>query len=306
MYSFFLFFGTYLYYISGMTIFDSINHAMCSLSTGGFSTRLNSIGEYNSLSIQLVTIFLMIIGTTNFAVMLLFFKFKWRRFFRVSEIRFFFILLLITIPLVSLSLIYSLNLKTYDAFIYALFNLTSALSTTGYSTINYDIWPPFSLGIMILIMIIGGGIGSTAGGLKLNRVYLLVRFLEYTIKKQINSENRIQSQYYVKAQGKTKIDNKLYIEILGFIFVYLLILLIGALLISISEKENLTRSMFEFASALSTVGLSIGITGPNTKNITLIIEIIGMILGRLEIFIVFIAIYTGVLKISKIKKIWDK
>lgn len=104
MYTNFLIAGIAAYQIAGMELFDSIMHTMCALSTGGFSTKLNSMGEYNSFSIEIITILLMLIGTTNFAVLLLLAKRKWRQFIRVSEIRFMILVLFIFVPLTALSL----------------------------------------------------------------------------------------------------------------------------------------------------------------------------------------------------------
>ena len=153
MYLAFLLAGTAAYAIAGMPLFESICHAMCSLSTGGFSTRLNSIGEYRSLAIELVTIVLMLIGTTNFAVLLLLVRRKWRQALRVSELRFLFLLLIVFVPLIALSLSSGLGMGFGEAFRQALFNGASALSTTGYATMGYDSWPAFSLGILIVLII---------------------------------------------------------------------------------------------------------------------------------------------------------
>lgn len=100
--------------------------------------------------------------------------------------------------------------------------------------------------------------------------------------------------YYTKAQGKEKIDSNLIADTTGFVVCYLLLFVSGALLITLTESCGLMEGMFEFASALGTVGLSIGVTGPASSTWTLIVEMIGMILGRLEIFIVLIGLHSGI------------
>ena len=107
---------------------------------------------------------------------------------------------------------------------------------------------------------------------------------------------------YVKAQGRTKIDGELCSDTVGFVGCYLLLFVAGALLLTLTAGCDLERAMFEFASALGTVGLSIGLTGPMTNNATLIVEMVGMILGRLEIFIVLTGAYYGLLEIRKLSK----
>ena len=297
IYNGFLIVGTIFFYILGMNFFESLCHAMCALSTGGFSTRTNSIGEYNSLSIEIVTIILMLIGSTNFAVLLLLIKGKLKQVIKISEIRFFVILLLIFISVTAFSL-NGEGIGFGKAFRYSAFNIVSALSTAGYSTVGYTDWPPFTIGIMILLMLIGGGIGSTSGGIKLTRIYLTLRLAALNLKKKSLSQRNVTAPYYIKAQGKTKIDENVMSDLIGFVVFYTGIFIIGSLLMTLTENCNLTEAMFEFASAFGTVGLSIGITGTSTGTATLIIEMIGMLLGRLEIFIVLIGLCSGV-KVAK-------
>lgn len=302
MYMVYLVVGTIAYVFFGMSVFDAVNHAMCALSTGGFSTEYDSIGAYNSIAIEAVTIFLMIIGTTNFAVLLLVTKRKFRQVARVSEVRFLFILLIITVPLVAGSLASQLYLSFGEGLRQSLFNVVSALSTSGFSTMPYAKWPAFSIGMMIVLMIIGGGIGSTAGGIKLTRVYLMLRIMKENIKSRLSSSRTVSNPYFYRAQGKTYIDKSIESDTVGFIFCYMVTYVIGSLLITLSASCSLSDAMFDFASSLGTVGLSIGLTGPSTNNATLIIEIIGMFLGRLEIFIVIIGIHLSMKEVSNFIK----
>ena len=294
MYLAFLAAGTSAYRLAGMPLFDGVIHAMCALSTGGFSTKLNSIGEYNSVPIEIITIALMLIGTTNFAVLQLLVKRKFRRAFRVSEVRFMLVLLAIAIPIVAFSLASGLGLSLGESLRRASFDVTSALSTTGYSTMTYGNWPPFAVGMLILLMLIGGGIGSTAGGIKLSRIYLMLRMAGQNIRRRLSPARGVTVSYYHKAQGKTPVDGQLTADTTGFVICYLGIYVIGTLLLTLTADCTLSEAMFEFASALGTVGLSIGLTGPATETATLVVEMVGMILGRLEIFIVFIGIHSGV------------
>ena len=294
MYSSFLVAGTAAYQIAGMELFDAIMHTMCALSTGGFSTRLNSIGEYNSFAIEIITIVLMLTGTTNFAVLLLLAKRQWQQFIRVSEIRFMFLVLFIFVPVTAISLSGGLDISFAKGLRKASFDIISALSTTGYSTMSYTSWPPFATGILILMMLIGGGMGSTAGGIKLSRVYIMLRLAVLNIHRRLSPSRNVEAPCYVKAQGKTPIDASLTADTTGFFVCYLVLFITGSLLTTLTSGCGLTAGMFEFASALGTVGLSIGLTGPATGAGTLIVEMFGMILGRLEIFIVITGLYSGV------------
>lgn len=285
--------GTIAYRIAGMPWFDGICHAMCSLSTGGFSTKLNSIGEYNNLPIEIITIVLMIIGTTNFAALILLARGKVRSFFKVSEVRFMFLILAITIPPTALSLADGLGISFMEGIRKASFDIVSAMSTTGYSTMSYAQWPHFAIGVLIIVMIIGGGIGSTAGGIKLSRVYLMLRVAKANLKHKLSPARNVEAPLYTKATGKQPIDRELIDDTTGFFVSYLFLFVIGSLALTVAADCDLMEAMFDFSSALSTVGLSIGITNPTTPAPALIVEMMGMLLGRLEIFIVLIGITFG-------------
>lgn len=293
MYLAYLIGGIVLYILLGMNPFESLLHTMSALSTGGFSTRTDSIGAYDSLGIEIVTIILMLIGTTNFAVLMLLTKMKFKQAQRVSEVRFMVVLLALFIPATALALFSKLYMSASESIRVALFNIVSALSTTGYSTVSYNDWPPFNIGLLILIMLIGGGLGSTAGGIKLNRIYLLLRGTGENIRKRLNPARNVTAPSYYKAQGKALIDSDTVSDTMGFISCYLIIYTIGTLLMTLTANVTLAEAMFEFASTLGTVGLSIGLTGPETGAATLVVQMVGMVLGRLEIFIVLIGIHSA-------------
>ncbi|GAA0696362.1 TrkH family potassium uptake protein [Paraclostridium ghonii] len=288
--------GIIIYYICGMPLFDAINHSISALSTGGFSVKVDSIGYYNNIYIELVTIILMILGTTNFAAHVLLINGNLKRFFKVSEVKFMFIVIAISIPLISF---FSLN-KLYGdmstGIRVAAFQVVSALSTAGYSTVDLGNWSPFAILVLIILMIIGGGAGSTAGGVKLYRVNMMIRSIIWNLRKQFMSEHTIKEDYIYKPQGKVYIQEDDIRNVYNFMFLYMIVYLIGVSIMLIYGYD-LQDSMFEFASALGTVGLSVGVTSPDAPTVVLWTETIGMFLGRLEIWIVFIAL----IKMSKIK-----
>ena len=285
--------GTIAYRIAGMTWFDGICHSMCSLSTGGFSTKLNSIGEYNSLPIEIITIVLMIIGTTNFAALILLAKGQFKKFSRVSEVRFMLLLLAIFIPPTAISLASHLGVSFWHGLRIATFDIVSAMSTSGYSTMSYTEWSQFGIAVLILMMVIGGGIGSTAGGIKLSRVYIMLRLGITNMAKRLSPTRRVFSPHFKKADSDVTIDSEVIEDTVGFFICYLVVYVIGSLALTVTANCTLTEAMFDFASSLSTVGLSIGITNAATPNAALIVEMIGMFMGRLEIFIVVVGITFG-------------
>ncbi len=299
IYSVSLIIGSFLYYIFGMNWFDSIFHAMCSLSTGGFSTQVESIGAYKSVAIEWVTILLMIIGTTNFAVLLLMVKRKWKQVIKISELKLFTVLVITFTIIVAVSLSYSLYISVSESLRIAVFNVVSALSTTGYATMSYQDWPTLAVLSLIVLMLIGGGYGSTAGGMKLTRVYIAFQTLKKTFHQKLSSKRSVNKIYHYRAQGRTEINASLMQDTVSYILIYFIIFLIGTGLITLFLNCDLQSAMFEFASALGTVGLSVGVTGPQTPAIILIIEMCGMLLGRLEIFVIFIGISGIIYKMKR-------
>ena len=284
--------GTILYRIFGMPVFDGICHSMSALSTAGFSTQPDSIGHYDSLPIEIITEVMMIIGIINFAVLLLMLNGKFKKALRVTEVRFGFIILAIAIPIAGFGLFSLLNMPLGESMRCAVFNCISAMSTTGYATSDFSTWPAISQGILIILMYIGGGVGSTAGGIKLIRIYVLMKVTWTDLKKRISSDRRIFVSSYRRAQGEMFIETPMIKEVVSFTLMYIFVSLIGTLALSYAANCSFTEALFDFVSSEGGVGLTSGITGVHSSNATLIVEIIGMVLGRLEIFIVLIGIHS--------------
>lgn len=292
LYNGFLFIGIFLYVVFGMELFDAICHTMSALSTAGFTTKAGSIGEYNSYPIETVTIILMIIGCTNFGVLLLLVQGKFRQMFKISEVRFLVGVITVFVTLSAISLVKETGVGIVEGVHDAFFGVVTIFSTTGYSTMDYSSWPPFALGLAMLLMIIGGSTGSTAGGIKLIRTYLLIRITKNNIHKRFSARQVVTAPSFYGLQGKVHIDETIVNDTIGFISCYMAVLIFGTLAITVTEGCSLFDAMFEFASAFGTVGISNGLTNAGTKTATLIIEMIGMILGRLEIFIVMAGFFS--------------
>ena len=299
-----LFVGIAAYVLCGMPVFDSILHTMGALSTGGFSNRADSIGAYGSFSIEMVTILLMLVGTTNFLVLVLMAQRKWNQVAKNSELHFLILLLLVFTPVCGTILAAGLSISLGEGMRQALFNIVSALSTTGYSTMPYTGWPQAAIGIMILMQLIGGGIGSTAGGIKLARIIIMLKAVFQDTKKRICGNRECNKAYYYRAQGKMIIGQELLENTTSFIIIYVILFVIGTLAITICADTTLIEAMFEFSSSLGTVGLSIGLTGTQTQASILWIEIAGMILGRLEIFLVIAGGYSAIVLIKRKMRGW--
>lgn len=280
--------GTLLYILFGMSPFDAINHAIAALSTGGFSTVPTSIGHYDNVMIEGVTIVLMLAGTINFAAHYILLKGNIKQFLKIGEIKWMFFLLSFSIPLVAFFSIKSIYFNISKVIRVSIFEIVSALTTTGFSTVGYNDWDDFAIFIMIILMLIGGGTGSTAGGIKQYRVYVLYKSFVDNLKSFLKPPKRIRELEIEKPEGTAYLGHSQVNDISNFVFIYMLLYMVGVS-IMLAHGYPLKDSMFEFASSIGTVGLSVGITSATTPPLVLWTQTIGMFLGRLEILIIFYA-----------------
>lgn len=281
--------GIFLYLVCGMPIFDAINHSIAAVSTGGFSTRVESIGYYNSVSIELVTIILMLLGTINFAAHSILWKGKVKDFFKISEIRFMGVLLLIFIPLTLFITTIGIFKSFSKSLRVAIFEIISAVSTTGFSTVSYLNWNSFGFFILIILMFIGGGSGSTAGGIKQYRIHVLLKTFYWNIKEVFLPKRTIKINKLTKPEGEILIEESDIKEITTLLTVYFLFFIISVLIL-LSYGYDIKDAMFEISSCLSTIGLSSGITSIDLPKGILWTMSTAMLMGRLEFLIIFYAI----------------
>lgn len=281
--------GSIALWISGMSFFDAVNHTMAALATGGFSTKNNSIGYYNNPAIEGVLIVLMIAGSINFAVQFLLFTGKFRRFLSTSEFKFLPLLILIAFPLLAYGGLLSVYGDAGYASRVAIFELVSAFSTTGFTMTSYSNWPAFAIYIIIALMIIGGHTGSTAGGVKHVRIVIALKSFYWQITKHFKPERQVENYYINTYSGKYYLTDKNISWNNTFILLYLFVVFLGALIIS-AFGYDLRSSLFESASLLGNVGISIGIITPSVHPFILWLGSVMMLLGRLEFLVAFIGL----------------
>jgi trk system potassium uptake protein len=286
----YIFAGFILYMIFGMSPFDAINHAMCAVATGGFSTQAGSIASYNSLAIEIVTMVLMILGGTNFLAHLMLLSGKFKNFFSHIEIKSIAIIILIATVFSVLILTPFYGGSFSLALRHGSFQFISAITGTGYQSIPSFLGLPAAFyGILVIGMIMGAGVGSTCGGMKQYRVALAFKSLFWSVKDQLFHKNIIRKHYINKLGNKMVVDKDDISQNYAFLQFYIIVLIVGTLIFS-AFGYSLEDSLFEFASALGTVGLSVGITGYNAHPLILWTSTLGMFLGRLEFYVIFIAV----------------
>ena len=282
----------FFYWVFGMSIFDSISHAMTTIATGGFSTHNDSIGFFKNSNVEIVASIFIILGSIPFITYLKFAQGNRKIFFQDVQIKGLISLLIISIVIMFLYLFF-INYETgiLDIIRISSFNVISILSGTGYVTDDFGLWGKFSLIFFLILMFIGGCAGSTACGIKIFRLQMLLIFLKNQIRKIISPNSVIITKY-----NNQKISDSFINSVIIFIFTFLFIFLLIAMLLSISGLDFIT-SISGAASAISNVGPGLGdIIGPkgNYKDIPDLSKWVlsaGMLLGRLELFAVLVLFF---------------
>ncbi|MEY2983874.1 MAG: Trk system potassium uptake protein TrkG [Cyanobacteriota bacterium] len=275
--------------IAGMGWFDAVNHSFAALSTGGFSTRVNSIAYWDSLPIETVIWGLMLLGSTNFVVSYLMLRGKGGRLWCDGQLRLQNTLIIFSTLILLVGVTSPVYGSIGKALRVALFAAISALTTTGYSTVDYGNWSGLGWLMLILLMLIGGGAGSTAGGIKQMRIYLLARSLMWEMKRRVMPD-RLVSEPQIWQTGDRHFVNDAQIRQTAlFVCLYLATYCCFCLIIT-GHGYSLVASLFETASAMGTVGLSVGVTAPDAPATLLWTEILAMFLGRLEFMTVFVGL----------------
>lgn len=287
--------------LAGMSWFDAVNHAFAALSTGGFSTHASSVGYWDSPGIEVVTVVLMLLGTLNFLTSYLLLTGRFSAVVRNSEVRLQALVILSSIVILWLGVTGKLDLIQFKALRIAVFETIAALSTSGFSSVNYNNWNDLGLLILIVLMLIGGGTGATAGGIKQFRIYALYRGVVWEVRRQLLPKDALTEPDIWQGETRHFLSDRQLRQISMFVWLYIAIYLVGSGIIT-AYGYSLPESMFEYASALSTVGLSIGVTSADAPIGILWTEIAGMFLGRLEflpIFVGSIRLYQDLLTITK-------
>ena len=280
------------YWVFGMSIFDSVSHAMTTIATGGFSTHNDSIGFFKNPNIEIVASIFIILGSIPFISYLKFAQGNKNVFFQDVQIKGLIYLLSFSILVMFIYLLFIDNESNlFDKIRISSFNVISILSGTGYVTDDFGLWGKFSLIFFLFLMFIGGCAGSTACGIKIFRLQLLLIFLKNQVKKLISPNSVIPIKY-----NNHKISNDFIKSVIIFIFTFLFIFLIIAMLLSISGLDFIT-SISGAASSISNVGPGLGdVIGPNGNykdipNLSKWILSVGMLLGRLELFAILVLFF---------------
>jgi len=291
---------TLLLSVAGMSFFDAINHSLCTLSTGGFSTKNVSIAYWNGQPlIQYIIILFMFLAGTNFVLSYFAFKGRIQKVIHDEEFKLYFKFIAIFTIIAAVIIYFRADIskssivhpmvwgEAESAFRHGLFQVLSVITTTGFVTADYTLWTPFLVVLFFGLMFLGGSAGSTSGGVKVVRHLILIKnsFLEF--KRTLHPNAIIPVRYNNKAINRFIVFN-----VLAFFILYMLSFIIGALVFSMFEID-FKSAIGLSASTLGNVGPALGDFGP-VNNYAALPPLAQwwacflMLIGRLELFTVLI------------------
>lgn len=280
----------FLLVIGGVSLYESAIHTFGTLGTGGFSSKNASIGSYDSTYVRVVVTMFMIFAGTNFSLYYAGYKQKWKDIYKNSELRLFLGIIFSCVVLITLNLTINAGLTFGKALGDSSFQVSSIITTTGYTTTNFDEWPTFSKAILFMLMFIGSSSGSTGGSIKVIRILILIKLVKRELKKIFHPKAVVAVKVDI---GSIKTDSLTNIS--SFFVLYILIFVFGTLCISL-EGIGLVGAASSVAATLGNIGPGFAYVSPaNTysgfSDASKLLLSIFMLLGRLELFTV-IAIFT--------------
>ena len=279
---------SFFYNICGMKFFDSLTHSMTTIATGGFSNYNESIGHFNNIKIEIISMIFIILGSIPFIAYIKFLSGKKNIFYTDTQIKSFIKIIFYSILILFIYLTI-FNKSFSDVSLRSIsFNVISILTGTGYVTQNFDDWGSFPLVYFLILMFIGGCAGSTACGIKIFRVQILYLFLKNQLKKIIYPRGIFIIKY-----DNNNVNEKFMASIIAFIYLYIIIFFIITAMLTLSGLD-FTTSISGAATSISNVGPGLGeLIGPNGNfsqlpDFSKWILSFGMILGRLELFAILV------------------
>jgi len=277
-----------LWQAGGIPPFDALIVTMGTMPTGGFTATTLSIGAYNSGVIEgIVTTFMVLAGVNFGLYYFLFHKRQPGRLFTNPEFRLYIGILTASIVLIAVNLMGSMALSVGEAFRYSSFQAVSIMTTTGFSTADFNLWPSFAKAALLILMIIGASAGSTGGALKVTRLLVLMKYTYRRILLAFNPKAVLPLKV-----GKSALSEKIVSAIIGTIILYFITLVAAFLIMSALGLDHVTALSSVFAT-LGNVGPGLGLVGP-TANYLLIpplgkVVLIGcMLAGRLELLTILV------------------
>lgn len=280
-----------LWFFGGMSFFNAINHSMTTMSTGGFSTKNDSIAHFSNLWVQYPILVFMFIGGMNYTVIYMLFKGRYNRAWKSDELKFYIMVVLLLILIISLS-VYNITGNTYEtAFRESAFQIISMITTTGFVIADYTSWHESLTMIFFMLLFLGACAGSTSGSIKMVRHLVFLKNSLFEFKRLLYPAAFIR----MKVDGSA-VTGRIITHILVFLLCYLFLFISGSIIMILILKGDPTPFLTAIgatATCIGNVGPAIGSVGPmdNFAHIPPVGKVFLsflMIVGRLEVFTVLI------------------
>ena len=268
-----------------MPLFDAVNTAFSTAGTGGFSIKNDSLAGYSDAIQNVVTVFMILFGV-NFNVYYLILCKKFYDVVRMTELKVYMGILAAAIAAISVN-IYGMYGNVVETIEQAAFQVASLMSSTGFATTDYDLWPEFAKGILILVMCVGACAGSTGGGIKVSRIVILFKSLFKELEISVHS----RSVKKIKMDGRF-VNNEVIQSVNVFMVAYIIIYVFSMLIISL-DNFDFTTNFTAVSAMINNTGPGLNAVGP-TQNfakfslLSKVVCIFDMLAGRLELFPVLI------------------
>ena len=278
---------TLLLLFGGMNLFDGICHAFTTMATGGFSTKQNSIAYWDSAYIQYVIIIFTFMAGTNFGLLHTAIRGNWKKLIQDNEFQLYFMLVVLASVVIGVGL-YVIGWADFEKSMRdATFQVVTLITTTGFATADYLLWPPLLGLILFLLLFVGASAGSTAGGMKVVRVYLLFKNSFVELKRIIHPNGIINVKYNNKS-----VHPNIMTGIMAFAILFMIVFTIGSLIMTIFTEDIITACS-AVVSSMSNVGPGFGSVGPmfsyaHLNDFAKLFLAFLMLVGRLEIFTVMV------------------
>ncbi|NLF49298.1 MAG: TrkH family potassium uptake protein [Acholeplasmataceae bacterium] len=263
-------------------LFDSVVHAFGTAGTGGFSIWNQSIAHYNSVYVEVVITVFMILFGINFSLFYLMLIGDIKKALKSEELRAYLLIILVSIALITINT-FSMFTSFGEALRYSSFQVGSIITTTGYSTTDFNLWPTFSQWILILLMFVGASAGSTGGGIKVSRIVIFFKQVFKEIRYLLHPRQISTITFEKKAVDESTLKG-----INSYFIAYMIILALATLLVSI-EGHDLVSTFTSVIACFNNIGPGLGIVGPSGNyasftDLSKLTLVFTMLAGRLEIF----------------------
>ena len=286
--------------VGGMPLFDSLCNSFGTAGTGGFGILNAGIGGYNNTYYEMVISVFMLLFGINFNFYFFLLIREWKSAFKMEEVRVYLGIVLTCVILIGINILPLVGYDGFQAFRFSLFQVASIITTTGYASTDFNLWPTFSKIIILLLMVLGACAGSTGGGIKVSRFMIIVKKVRVDLQRMIHP-NKVQ---LVTFEGK-EVPKEVVDQIMSYFGIFMLIL--GTLLLIVSldgfDFETTVSACF---ACIGNIGPGFGICGPlgNFADFSVLSKLVlsaAMLIGRLEIYpiMVFLTPFLGRGKIHK-------